>query len=231
MKSFSAYHAVLIAIGMLSYSKVSAKTYLNFSNPPKPSKPHPNPSKAELSKWPSMKSNCKKCQILQWHAARLWLTTSSVNMFLIVRVLAKISNNIDFADILPQNHFKIRRILIREYFNFCHEFCGNPKDSHCQINFLINSTGTLTDDSLNMSHDKLQNATFNELQELIMMPKDISKPNQENCKLNQNFSKISNSIECEEYIFDDSIMTETIGIALRYCFYHWRFYHDAIEKF
>ena len=105
---------------------------------------------------------------------------------------------------------------MREYFTFCHEFCGNPKDSHCQINFLINSTGTLTDDSLNMSHDKLQNATFNELQELIMMPKDISKPNQENCKLNQNFSKISNSIECEEYIFDDSIMTETIGIALEY---------------
>ena len=141
-------------------------------------------------------------------------------MFLIVRVLAKISNNIDFADILPQNHFKIRKILMREYFTFCHEFRGNPKDSHCQINFLINSTGTLTDDSLNMSHDKLQNATFNELQELIMMPKDISKPNQENCKLNQNFSKISNSIECEEYIFDDSIMTETIGIALKYCFYH-----------
>ena len=73
-----------------------------------------------------------------------------------------------------------------------------------------------------MSHDKLQNATFNELQELIMMPKDISKPNQENCKLNQNFSKISNSIECEEYIFDDSIMTETIGIALKYRFYHLR---------
>ena len=89
-------------------------------------------------------------------------------------------------------------------------------DSHCQIDFLTNSTSTLTDDSFNMSHEKLQNATFNELQELIMMPKDISTPNQENCKMNQNFSKIMNQSECTEYIFDDSIMTETIGIALEY---------------
>ena len=89
-------------------------------------------------------------------------------------------------------------------------------DSHCQIDFLTNSTGTLTDDSLNMSHGKLLNATFNELQGLIMMPKDISSPNQENCKMNQNFSKIMNQSECTEYIFDDTIMTETIGIAQEY---------------
>ena len=89
-------------------------------------------------------------------------------------------------------------------------------DSHCQIDFLTNSTETLTDNSLNMSHEKLQNATFHEIQKLIMMPKDISSPNQENCKMNQNFSKIMNQSECTEYIFDDTIMTETIGLALEY---------------
>ena len=88
-------------------------------------------------------------------------------------------------------------------------------DSHCQIDFLTNSTSSLTDDSLNMSHNEIKNATFDEMQKLIMMPKDISKPNQENCKMNQNFSTIMNQTECTDYIFDESIMTETIGIVLK----------------
>ena len=89
-------------------------------------------------------------------------------------------------------------------------------DSHCQIldsDFLTNSTDSLTDDSLNMNHNELQNATFIEMQKLIMLPKDLSKPNQENCKMNQNYSKLTNQSICTDYIFDDSIMTETIGLV------------------
>ena len=90
-------------------------------------------------------------------------------------------------------------------------------DSHCQIpdsDFLTNSTDSLTDDSLNMNDNELQNATFIEMQKLIMLPKDLSKPNQENCKMNQNYSKLTNQSICTDYIFDDSIMTETVGLVL-----------------